>query len=224
MPYNFGDAYEEMLFDAMKTKRVLAPGTLRGGAGGGPDLKFSHRTRVYNLEAKLDLKADYGQKMLRWSPAEGWNWCKEDQSTKLYDKLGVLTYLNSKKRIPNKHRKENSALTMADKKQDQTMFEDNSLHVDINSLRTFYANKEVFYIQIGGGFGFYYLAHDPAKLRVPQFDAEFTLRLRAKTINSTPLHSYGFYAVLKVRSKPQPVKSAFNIEAEFKKKFPPFSP
>lgn len=223
-PYNFGDAYEEKLFDALKTKLVLAPGTLRGGAGGGPDLKFSHRTRVYNLEAKLDLKADYGQKMLRWSITEGWNWCKEDQSTKLYDNLGVLTYLNSKKRIPNKHRKKNSALTMADKKQDQTMFEDNSLHVDINSLRTFYANKKVFYIQIGGGFGFYYLAHDPAKLSVPQFDAEFTLRLRAKTIHSTPVHQYGFYAVLKVRSRPQPVKSAFNIEAEFKKKFPPFRP
>jgi hypothetical protein len=223
-PYNSGDAYEEKLFDALKAKLVLAPGTRRSGAGEGPDLQFSHRTRVYNLEAKLDLHADYGQKMLRWSLTEGWNWCKEDQSTELYDKLGVLPYLNSKGLIPNKHRKENPALTVADKKQDQAMFEDNSLHVDINSLRTFYKGKNVFYLQIGSGFGFYCLADDPAKLGVPQFNAEFTLRFRAKTINSTPVHNYGFYAVLKVRPNPKPEKSAFNIEAEYERKFPPFSP
>ena len=223
-PYNRGDAYEKKLFDALQKKGVLAPGTHRAGAGTGPDLKFSHRTRIYNLEAKLDLKADYGQKMLKWSKDQGWSWCKQDKVTALYNALNVLTYLNSKGRIPNKHRKENIDLTILDKKQDQLMFEDTSLHVDINALRTYYESKDVFYIQIGDGFGFYYLSNDQADLSVPQFNADFTLRLRAKTINSKPLYSYGFYAVLKVRLRPRPLKSSFNIETESGTKFPPISP
>ena len=223
-PYNRGDAYEQKLFEALENKGVLAPGTHRAGAGTGPDLKFSHRTRIYNLEAKLDLKADFGQKMLKWSKDVGWNWCKQDKVTALYDALGVIKYLNSKRGIPNKHRKENIDLTIHDKKQDQLMFEDTTLHVDIKALRTYYKSKDVFYIQIGDGFGFYYLSSDRANLKVPQFDASFTLRLRAKTINSKPVYSYGFYAVLKVRLQPRPLKSPFNIETESGNQFPPISP
>jgi hypothetical protein len=222
-PYNRGDAYEKKLYDALKIKGVLAPGSNRAGAGGGPDLKFSHRTRVYNLEVKLDLKADYGQKMLKWSTASSWSWSKPDKVTDLYDVLGVLSHLNSKKLILNKYNKASSSLTIKDRNDDQKIFED-ELPMNINALHTYYKSKGVFYIQIGSGFGFYYLADDPAKLVVPQFDAGFCLRLRAKTFHSSPASNYGFCAVLKVKPKPKPSNSPFNIEINSGYKFPPISP
>jgi hypothetical protein len=46
------------------------------------------------------------------------------------------------------------------------------------------------------------------------------LRLRAKTIHSSPVYKYGFYAVLKVDKKEKPQKSCFDIEQKDGRKFP----
>ena len=55
--------------------------------------------------------------------------------TKYYTKQGVLDYLNGKKIIPNKYRKDNSKLTLKDVKGDQKTFEDiDKKYIDIYQL------------------------------------------------------------------------------------------
>lgn len=105
------------------------------------------------------------------------------------------------------------------KKQDQKAFED-KLEININSLYDFYGDKDCYYIQIGG-YGFYHLKQDILSLSAPQFACKMKLRLRAKTIHSTPVYKYGFYAVLKVDKKEKPQKSCYDLEQKDGRKFPP---
>ena len=105
------------------------------------------------------------------------------------------------------------------KKQDQKAFED-KLEININSLYDFYGDKDCYYIQIGG-YRFYHLKQDILSLSTPQFACKMKLRLRAKTIHSTPVYKYGFYAVLKVDKKEKPQKSCYDLEQKDGRKFPP---
>ena len=221
-PYNKGDEYEDKIFKLMAGKGILLHGCKRAGAGVGCDAIFVHQGKSYNLEIKKDLFADYGQKMLNWNKQDGWFWRTRDEINELYNKFGVLGHIRAKGIIPNKHSKPDKSLTVVDKKEDQHNFEDTGLTVDCEALLKFYGEKNVFYIQIGEGYGFYCLSKDPAGLGVPKFDANFTLRLRAKTIHSEPIHMYGFYAVLKVRGKPK--RSKYNIEDSLQQSFPPIKP
>ena len=96
----------------------------------------------------------------------------------------------------------------------------NKLEININSLYDFYGDKDCYYIQIGG-YGFYHLKQDILSLSTPQFACKMKLRLRAKTIHSTPVYKYGFYAVLKVDKKEKPQKSCYDLEQKDGRKFPP---
>lgn len=221
-PYNLGDEYEEKIVNLMSKKGLLPRGFSRAGAGGGLDAKFVHQKKEYNLEIKKDLLADYGQKMVKWNLSNGWFWCVDDEVTRFYSSLGILDFLNSKNLKPNRYLKEKGEITLVDKREDQKAFEDRSLTVDAKTLHDFYRLKKIHYIQVGGGYGFYCLDEDIAGLKVPQFNAKYTLRLRAKTIHSAPTWHYGFYAVLKVLEKPK--KSGYNLEAEFNQDFPPIDP
>ena len=66
MGYNKGDSYEQSIFDLLSARGLIATDSTRGGAGNSTDIKFLYDSQEYNLEVKLDLEADYGQKMLRW--------------------------------------------------------------------------------------------------------------------------------------------------------------
>jgi hypothetical protein len=92
--------------------------------------------------------------------------------------------------------------------------------ININSLYDFYGNKDCYYIQIGG-YGFYHLKRDILCLGTPQFECQMKLRLRAKTIHSSPVYKYDFYAVLKVDKKQNPKKSCYDIEQKEGREFPP---
>ena len=226
VPHNKGDAYEAKISDLLKATGMLPPNVVRAGGGAGPDIQFVHRTRVYNLEVKKDLKADYGQKYFRWERVRGWFWALPDPTTDLYDHLGVLEYLNKKNLTPIKHRLPDKSISLVEKKQDQHMFEDRSFVTSASLVSSYYQNKKVYYIQIGDGFGFYSLASDPAGLGVPMFDATLCVRFRAKTIKSAPIHKYGFIAVLKVITarRAAPKQSSFNIEATDSQPFPTIEP
>ncbi|WP_434686535.1 hypothetical protein [Pseudanabaena minima] len=108
---------------------------------------------------------------------------------------------------------------MQHKKQDQKAFED-KVEIDINSLYDFYGGKYCYYIQIGG-YGFYHLKRDVLSLGTPQFDCKMNLRLRAKTIHSSPVYKYGFYAVLKVDKMGKIKKSCYDLEQKDGREFPP---
>jgi len=221
-PYNKGDAYEEKIVKIMKRHGIVPKHFHRAGAGGGTDAIFVHHGKQYNLELKKDLFADYGQKMLTWSKSTLWTWRVDDEVTRFYTDLGVLDHVNAKNIVPKKHQKEDSNLTFKDKKEDQKNFEDKTILIDQDALIDLYRIKNVFYMQIGEGYGFYSLSADPANFGAPQFTSSFVLRLRAKTIHSEPVHHYGFYAVLKPKGKP--TRSPFNLERSSKQRFPEIIP
>ena len=218
MGYNKGDNYEQNIFDLLTSKGLIAIGSARGGAGSATDIKFLYNFQEYNLEAKLDLEADYGQKMLKWDNGI-WSWCVDDAVTSFYTSVGVLDIVNAKNLIPNRYSIARDEITAQQKNQDQKAFED-KVDIDINSLYDFYAGKNCYYIQIGG-YGFYHLKQDILSLGTPQFDCKMKLRLRAKTIHSSPVYKYGFYAVLKVDKKEKPKKSCYDLEQKDGRKFPP---
>lgn len=217
--YNVGDSYEETIFQICLKRKILPKNFRRGRAGNSADIKFIHMGKAHNLEIKVDLKADFGQKMLKWE--EGlWNWRVEDETTQTYTNEGVLTLLEDRKITPYLYTKTRDTLTLEDKKLDQKAFE-HSTEITIEKLFSLYRGKDCHYIQVGG-YGFYFLDRDILGLGVPQFDGKLKLRFRAKTINSIPLWNYGFYAVLKIISPPTP--SQYDIEEKNGRKFPPIKP
>jgi hypothetical protein len=218
MGYNKGDNYEQNIFDLLTSKGLIAIGSARGGAGNATDIKFLHDFQEYNLEVKLDLEADYGQKMLKWDNGI-WSWCVDDAVTSFYTSVGVLDIVNAKNLIPNRYSIARDEITAQQKNQDQKAFED-KVEIEINSLYDFYGGKDCYYIQIGG-YGFYHLKQDILSLGTPQFDCRMKLRLRAKTIHSSPVYKYGFYAVLKVDKKEKPKKSCYDLEQKDGREFPP---
>lgn len=218
MGYNKGDNYEQSIFDLLTSRGLIATGSTRGGAGSAVDIKFLHNFKEYNLEVKLDLEADYGQKMLKWDNGI-WSWCVDDAVTSFYTSVGVLDIVNAKCFVPNRYSIARDEITTQQKNQDQKAFED-KVEIDIDSLYDFYGDKNCYYIQIGG-YGFYHLKRDILSLGTPQFDCKMKLRLRAKTIHSSPVYKYGFYAVLKVDKMEKPKKSYFDIEEKDGREFPP---
>jgi hypothetical protein len=213
--YNKGDEYENTIFDILTAKGLIAPNSTRGGAGNQPDINFLHNRKENNLEVKLDLSADYGQKMLNWNDGI-WTWCVDDLVTRFYTEVGILQIIQNKTIIPNRYSISKEQLTDELRKEDQRKFESAS-DISINALYDFYANKNCFYIQVGG-YGFYHLKKDILNLGTPQFACNMRLRLRAKVIRSLPIYKYGFYAVLRIGSKP--VKSLYDIEEKNGRIFP----
>ena len=220
MGYNKGDSYEEKIFQILESKKMLAPEAKRGGSSQKPDILFLHQSRPNSLEVKLDLKADYGQKMLKWENGV-WFWCVDDAVTQLYSELKVLEYINRKSILPNRYTIPKEEITQDQKTEDQKNFED-AQEIDINALYEYYSHRNCYYIQVGG-YGFYHLKKDVLNLGTPQFNCKMRLRLRAKTIHSNPIYNYGFYAVLKPYGKPQQV-SPFDLEEKGDRVFPPLNP
>lgn len=214
--YNKGDSYEELVLEICRKKGIVPHSFQRAGAGGGADICFVHKGIPRNLEVKLDLSADYGQKMLKWNNTDSWQFCVDDKVTQLYKEIGVLARIDTEF-TPRRFVTERECIDLADKRYDQKCFEQ-SCGIGINQLFDFYALKNTFYMQVGG-FGFYHLFQDILNLGTPQFDAKIWLRLRAKTIHSKPTWKYGFYAVLKVKGKPTP--SHFDLEEKEGRLFPP---
>ena len=220
-PYNKGDAYEAKIVKILDKRGVTPKGFIRAGAGTGTDSIFVHNGADFRLEIKNGLAADYGQKTFHWSKEFGWSWAEKDNLSDFFDKFDVIEFLNKKNLAPKKFTVPKELLTRGDKKSDQWSFEDRSLRVPAESLFNFYKRKETHYIQVGAGYGFYSLDSDPANLGAPQFQSDFMLRLRAKTIRSDPIWNYTFYAVLKVIGKPN--KSGYNIEKKNGQDFPPIN-
>ncbi|HOW29889.1 MAG TPA: hypothetical protein PK685_04450 [archaeon] len=228
---NKGHKYEDFIFDRLEKLNLMYPGTKKEGMAGGVDSIFCHNGKPYSLEIKDGLEADYGQKKFNWDNTNGWDWSVHDEVTDFYTGLGVLSYVQEKKIKPNRYLKEKSKITYGDAKEDQTKFEDRTFEVTADALWKYYSAKNVHYIQVGKGYGFYHLDKDIAKLGTPQFNCSYILRFRAKyhdrtdrqhkTYLPTPWN-YSFFAVLKVKTKPIPSK--YNIEKSDGQELPPINP
>lgn len=172
---------------------------LTAGSGVQEDIIFRHNGLDVSTELKNNAQdPDWGQCALIPTKNNGnWIWNYSDTSKEKKPKLieyyeqfkfkdgsvGLLTYLNNKKIIPNKYRVLNKDMTFELRKQDQKIFEDRKHKISTLAFSKFHEKKSD-YVQIGGGYGFFHIHNDSANIGTEQFDAEFTLRFRAKTTNT----------------------------------------
>jgi len=192
---NKGHKYEKQIADILKKKKIPMPQG-PAGSGGGTDMTILYNKKKITFEMKNNTRdPDYGQCVIKpklvgkkWI----WEWSKDAKKKKpevikFYDNwkcidgtVGVLEYIKKKNLIPNKHRVENSNITKRMKIEDQHNFEDTKNKVPVEAFGLFYKKKSD-YVQIGKGYGFFHINKDTAGLGTEKFDAEFTLRLRAKS-------------------------------------------
>lgn len=217
---NKGIIYEKKIFEILKERNLVASES-SAGAGPGADIVFIHRGKKFRLEAKINITdPDYGQKRLipkKEGSGWKWTWAIDEEITRYYTESKVLEYLNAKKIVPNKYRKPDDEITMDEKREDMTNFEDPTFVIPTDAFTLFYRDKAD-YLQVGNGYGFYHLSEDVANLGTEKFEGKFILRFRVKTHHSKPIFNYSFFAVLKCKGANK--KSKYNIEDYSGQKFP----
>lgn len=202
--WNLGQVYEKKIQDILQSRGLL-PDNLCGNDAG-----FKHNGMHFFVEVKNKTAADFGQKKLTWTKQKGWEWSEKDIITDLYDKLGVMKYID-KNFVPRRYTVSAGSISMLDKRHDQQQFEKRGIQLsNPRYLYEFYARKNCYYIQIENK-GLYHLKNDIANLVVPRFMPELTLRLRAKTHQSIPIYAYSFFAVIQAQTN-RMAKSLYDLE------------
>jgi hypothetical protein len=212
-----GFLYEGRVHNKLKTKKLVPSGfTPAGSDPNAPDAMFIYNGVPYKLEVKLDLRADYGQGTLEYIDGKwvlgGAQTAAAEELRQLMRAVGIEKFANREwgpKGAPNKGTIDNKDFTQAMVRSDYARFTDRFLSVPTKSLWNYYAAKQTYYIQIGG-YGFYYMDANPAKLPVPQFTPTLRIRIRLKRGGSTPIYNYRFTTALQVVSKPS--RSKYDID------------
>lgn len=227
LPINYdnkGFVYEEYIFSLLTDQNLVPAGFTPAGAdNSAPDCKFLWKGEPYNLEIKLDEKADYGQSGLKYNVTtkkwylDGKNTIQDRTMRKNLKQLGVEDFVNSNNAwgnsgVPRLFQKKSKkqTITWGDKEYDYANFLDKYIPIDSNTLSSFYNSKKIFYIHIGG-YGTYYMGKDPARISqftdMIKFNGSLKLRIRKKGSSSSP--NYRFSTALLIDKKP--TRSAFDI-------------
>ena len=241
-----GRIYEDLIHKRLQGIGLVPSGfSPAGSTHNQPDFKFYASINPHNMdmevfggEAKLDAAADFGQCALDYqngswvlggaTDAAGLEmkaflralgveekvnevWGSAGAPRKLFDQFGNAQTNTGSNMLPN------------DIHHDQQNFKDIRLtSTDAPSMQdlfNYYAKKDTYYIQIGGGrAGFYYMKEDPARLNnspfvpVPRLDGSLKLRIRRKPTGSSnqPL-KYSFTTAIQVATKP--TKSPVDLTA-----------
>lgn len=194
MPLNQGQLYEEKIRQMLRARNLL-PNTLKSNDAGFVQNGIDYFVEVKNINAP-----DFGQKGLIWDKlSKRWNWREIDVVSQFYDSFGVMNYID-KNFIPRRYSIEPiENINESDRQFDQRNFEKSGIPLgNIALLYEFYARKGCYYIQIESK-GLFALKQDIANLGVPIFNPQLTLRLRAKTHHSFPVHKYSFFAVIQAK-------------------------
>jgi len=195
-----GYQYEEYVINALKTAGAV--GNITSGAGASAaaaDADIRVNGKVYNIEVKMDGKAQMGGTSLRYFP-QG---VPSDDPSAPEGKLQKFVIVSNSVE-PDTVTMMEEALTPLEQdlnnfleaigatKMPATVEKDlwaaavaegllRPLNVKLKRTTKFiinhYAKKGVDYIQIGGA-GLFYLANNPANLPVPQLDGEINIELR----------------------------------------------
>ena len=222
---NKGFLYEELIFNKLNDQGLVPRGFTPAGAdNNAPDCKFIWKGDSYNLEIKLDEKADYGQSGLKYNIQtkkwylDGKNTIQDRTMREQLKSLGVEDFVNSSNGWgsvdfpPRKFVRESNRekTTWGDKEFDYANFPDKYVPIDSNTLSSFYNSKNIYYIHIGG-YGTYYMGRDPANMAravdMARFNGTLKLRIRKKGSSSNP--NYRFSTALLIDRKPTP--SSFDI-------------
>lgn len=228
---NKGFLYEDAIYATLREfGNIVPPGFSPAGADNtAPDLKIyysdpnrGYLREIYNVEIKLDTSADYGQSGLTYNMSKK-RWQLSGANTKQSEVMRtILRDMGAEEAVnkawgsagaPRKFSMSESALTLSDIERDVANFP--STYIKLNNLTPFfdfYGAKKIYYLQVGKGYGMYYMKSDPANLKqlgVKRFDGTLKLRIRTKTSKSNPF-SYRFSTALLIDQKP--TKSKFNLE------------
>lgn len=212
-----GFLYEGRIHNKLKAKNLVPRGfTPAGSDPNAPDAMFIRNGVNHKLEVKLDLKADYGQGTLEYSNGI---WRLGGSATPAAEELrglmravGIESFANSQwgpKGAPFKGNVDTANFTQEMVTSDYQKFKDGFLTIPSSALHSYYAAKGTYYIQIGD-YGMYYMAANPARLPVPQFNPGLRIRIRIKRGGSFPINNYRFTTALQVTTRPG--RSSYNID------------
>jgi len=190
-----------------------------GAASNAPDSEFIKNKRDWKLEIKLDLTADFGQGSLSYNLNKkkwiivGAKTHSAEQMHEFLESIGVTRIVNRAWKnagAPRRFTIPLESYTKEDVNHDYKKFRSIIVSIPTSAVEKYYNSKKTYYIQIGSGFGMYYMGRDYAKIGVPRFNPNLKLRIRIKRGGSHPIWNYRFSTAIIVRNVP--MKSKFDIE------------
>lgn len=200
---NKGFLYETKINNLLKRNGLQRKSFRPAGSdSNAPDAELMLREQNYKVEVKLDTKVDFGQGSLdynintgKWSLG-GASTASAEQMREFMRMIGVEKEINKKwgkLGAPRKYTVETKKFTKKDVDHDYKNFKDFFVDIPGDAVSNYYASKGTYYIQIGGGYGLYYMSGNPAGIQgIKQFNLKLRLRVRLKRGGSSPLNNYRF--------------------------------
>ena len=210
MADNKGILYEQTLNRNLKKYKLQTSSFQPAGSDpNAPDAELLYKGQKYKVEVKLDTKVDFGQGSLDYDAAKK-KWSlggaateSAEQMRQFLTAIGVPEIVNKKwgpKGSPRKFTVPLNKFKQEDVDHDYKKFTDEFIDIPGNAVANYYASKKTYYIQIGAGYGLYYMKSDPAKLGVPPFNLKLRLRIRIKRGGSLPIYNYRFSTAIQAVS------------------------
>lgn len=199
---NRGILYEEKVNRTLAKNGAQRKGFKPAGSdSNAPDALLTVKGEDYKVEVKLDLRVDFGQGSLSYDVDTGkWSLAGADtpaaeQMRQFMKMIGVEKEVNKrwgKLGAPRKYTVETKKFTKKDVDHDYKTFTEFSVNIPSDAVENYYASKDTYYIQIGGGYGFYYMSQNPAGIPADKFTLNLKLRVRIKRGGSNPINNYRF--------------------------------
>lgn len=208
---NKGFLYEQKINNLLKRNGVQRKDFRPAGSdSNAPDAELRVKGKDYKVEVKLDTKVDFGQGSLDYNIKTG-KWtlggaatASAEQMREFLRMIGVEKEVNKKwgkLGAPRKYTVDTKKYTKKDVDHDYKTFKDFFVDIPGDAVANYYASKSTYYIQIGGGYGLYFMAQNPAQIPdIKQFNLKLRLRVRLKRGGSSPLNNYRFTTAIQAVS------------------------
>lgn len=208
---NKGFLYETKINNILKRNGVQRKDFRPAGSdSNAPDAELRVKGKDYKVEVKLDTKVDFGQGSLDYNLKTG-KWtlggaatASAEQMREFLRMIGVEKEVNKKwgkLGAPRKYTVETKKFTKKDVDHDYKTFKDFFVDIPGDAVANYYASKSTYYIQVGGGYGLYFMAKNPAGIPdIEQFNLKLRLRVRLKRGGSSPLNNYRFTTAIQAVS------------------------
>lgn len=208
---NKGILYEQKVNSVLKRNGAQRKDFRPAGSdSNAPDAEIRVRGKDYKVEVKLDTKVDFGQGSLDYNTKTG-KWSlggaqtdSAEQMRQFLRMIGVEKEVNKrwgKLGAPRKYTVDTKKFTKKDVDHDYKTFKDFFVDIPSDAVANYYASKSTYYIQIGGGYGLYYMSSNPAQIPdIKQFNLKLRLRVRIKRGGSSPLNNYRFTTAIQAVS------------------------
>jgi len=208
---NKGFIYEKRINSLLKRGGIQRKDFRPAGAdSNAPDAELRVKGRDYKVEVKLDTKVDFGQGSLDYNTKTGkWSLggastASAEQMREFLRMIGVEKEVNKrwgKLGAPRKYTVDTKSYTKKDVDHDYKTFKDFFVDIPSDAVSNYYASKSTYYIQIGGGYGLYYMSANPAQIPdISEFTLKLRLRVRLKRGGSLPLNNYRFTTAIQAIS------------------------